>query len=69
MLVIGAGASIIVLLLEWIVAAVLDVDRSDASCPSSVKRALHLRLERLERDIRKNWFVTKKGRLCWSKVR
>jgi len=69
MLLIAAGVSIIALVVEWIVAAFLDVDRTDPTCPSSVKRAMNLRLARLERDVRKHWFNSKKGRWCWNKFR
>ena len=69
LLVAAAGVSIFVLVLEWIVAAFLDVDRTDPTCPSSMKRALNIRLERLERDVRKHWLNTKKGRLFWNMLR
>ena len=60
MLLVAAAASLVVLFFEWLAAAFSDVDRSDPTCPSSMKRALRLRWERLERDVKKNWFLFKR---------
>ena len=60
MLVVGAIVSFVVLLLEWIVAAFLDVDRRDPTCPATMKRALKLRVKRLKKDVKTNWLFNLK---------
>ena len=60
MLIAAAGASILVLLLEWVFSSFQDVNRTDPSSPATLKRALVLRVERLKRDIMRYWFSQKK---------
>ncbi|CAK8690729.1 unnamed protein product [Clavelina lepadiformis] len=63
----AAIISIVVVALEWLVAACSDIDYTDPKKPSNVKRALQIRWGRLVYDAKENWLPFRKCRKLLSK--
>ncbi|XP_078578483.1 glutamate receptor 2-like isoform X1 [Branchiostoma floridae x Branchiostoma japonicum] len=55
---VGMAVSVVVLIVEWVVACMMAVDQTDPEAPKTFLEAFRRRLAILERDIEENWFPT-----------
>eukprot|EP00058_Branchiostoma_floridae_P007221 XP_002592709.1 hypothetical protein BRAFLDRAFT_67149 [Branchiostoma floridae] len=55
---VGMAVSVVVLIVEWVVACMMAVDQTDPEAPKTFLEAFRRRLTILERDIEENWFPT-----------
>ncbi|KAI8493747.1 Glutamate receptor 2 [Branchiostoma belcheri] len=55
---VGMAVSVVVLVVEWVVACMMAVDQTDPEAPKTFLEAFRKRLAILERDIEENWFPT-----------
>ncbi|XP_066270647.1 glutamate receptor 2-like isoform X4 [Branchiostoma lanceolatum] len=55
---VGMAVSVVVLVVEWVVACMMAVDQTDPEAPKTFLEAFRKRLAILERDMEENWFPT-----------
>lgn len=69
MLALAASVSLIILLIEWMVASFCEVDKANPKRPADFLSAFKLRCKRLKMDVIENWLPLKDVRNHWSKFR
>nr|XP_026694371.1 glutamate receptor ionotropic, kainate 2-like isoform X3 [Ciona intestinalis] len=66
LLLLSAALSVIVLLFEWIVASISDIDKTNPRAPATFSRAFAARWRRMVQDAKRNWLPFKHARLHWN---